>query len=498
MAAKKRSNKEAVAQRTKERQAQKQKRATIMCIVVISLFCLALLTYGAYRLSRSLNFFYQYGAAARVDGESLTAADYNFYFYRVYYEYMNSVGDDSYGIGTKPDESIPLDQQTIYEEDGASRTWQDFFISRADELITRTYFYYHQALESGYTLSEEQETDISYDFEEKIWFEAEEVNQSTIAAYLEEHYGKGMTEEIYKKNLRILFTANFYETDYEKSIAISNEELDDYYQQNAEDYNIVFYRLFYFSGKADTEEAQATRMKEAKAHADALAAQAGTEAEFIALAEEAQDFNDGNSYWSGASQLRREQNRFALSYFRAWLSQADRASGDTLVTEAANGYYVAMFISRYDNSYPVANLKWFTISGEGAESKLESFLNKWKHSDGSAASFFSLAEDYRDMDYSQDNRKLDVITHDDVNRATVPECMLQWCFEEDRVQGDVAGFTNEEGQIYVAWFDSYGDLCSRRLAYDELSGRKFREWKESGLAEVSVKHGFFFYLAAGN
>lgn len=488
----KRNSQQDAARRAREKKAHEIKRANRMCWIVLSIAGVLLLLFGAYKLSMHMDWFYHHGTAAKVDGTSLTAADYNFYFYRSYYEYMNNIGSgDVYGIDAKPDESIPLSKQEVYGADG---TWQDFFTARADTLIERTFFLYDLAMESGFELTQEQEDDIQYDFDEKIWFEAVEINQITVDEYLQEHYGRGMNEQIYKKNLRILFTANFYEEAYRDSIQIPADELDTYYQQNADDYDIVFYRVFYLSGKAADAAEQPAKMQEAKQRAETLAAQAKDEAGFTALCEEYQAYNDENSYWTGESELRREQIRFALSYYRAWFTEEGRAAGDTLVAEGENGYYVAMFLKREDNSYPVANLKYFTISGENAEKQGKNFLEAWKAGEATAQSFFTLAADYRDIDYSLNNRKIDVISHDEMNHATIPEFMSEWAFDQPRKTGDTAQFTGSDGKVYVVYFDSYGDLCSRTLANRDLCAARFREWKQSALADVHAGHGLFFYL----
>ena len=481
------------AQRSRQKQAKKIKRANIMCAVMIAVFALVLLGYGFYRVSQHMDFFYQHGTAVRADGESLTAADYNFYFYRGYYEYMNNVGDSADGFGAKPSVNRPLSSQLLYDDE--SETWEDFFIARADRLIERTFLYYHLAQEQGYTLTEEQLADIQYDFDEKIWFEAEEVNQTTIADYLTRHYGKGMTEEIYKRNLTILYTANFFADEYENSIEISDEELDAYYQEHQDDLDIVTYREFYLSGKAETDSEQQEKMQQAEAHAQQLAASAKNEADMIALSEEYQAYNDELSYWTGASISRMEQLQFTASHCRDWLRDPSRQAGDTKVTKAANGYYVTMFLARSTNDYETVNLRYFTISGDDAQSRKDAFFQGWNYGGKTPEAFFAQAEEYRDVNHYVDNRKIDVITHTRENRSSVPACMRAWCFDEARTAGEVTSFEAEDGTIYVVYFDGYDTLCSRALADKQLRSARFRAWQEESLDAVRVRHSLFFYLA---
>lgn len=456
---------------------------TFLIVLCVWLFC-------------NLAVFRQNGTAVTANGYPLTAADYNFFYYRSYYEYMNTAGGDAgtYGLGAKPDESLPLSEQVMYSDDGREVTWQSYFTARAEQLLRRTFLYYELAQEAGYELSEEQLGDVDYDFDEKIWFEADTAFQ-TNEEYLEEHYGKGMTEEIYRKNLKILFTANEYADELENSVEISDEELDATYQEGSDEYDIVFYRLFYLSGKAEDEAEQAEKMEQARVRAESLAKEAKTEEEFIALAEEYTQYNDAQSYWVGADDLRREQIRYAMSYYREWLAAPERQAGDTMTAAGENGYYIAMFLSRDDNDYDTVNLKYFTVSGEDTEKKLADFYEEFGESEGDAQAFFETAADYRDIDYSVSNRSIEVLSYDRQNRASVPEVMLDWCFAEERQAGDVETIEDKENEIiYVVYFDGYDMNCARSIVYKDLSGQRFREWEQEALAGVTVKQNFFFRL----
>lgn len=483
-----------VARKIEEKKAKKLRRDILLCVIVGGLVTLVVLTAFLYRMSFQTDFAYQHGTAAKVNGYSLTAADYNFFFYRSYYEYLNGATDASYGIGSRPDETKALSAQTFSEQDGQVTTWWDFFASRADTLIEQTFFYYDLAQEAGYTLTQEQEDDIQYDFDEKIWFEAEELQQISVEQYLVENYGKGMTEEIYLKNLRILFTANFYIEECRNHVEISTEELDSYYDENRQDFRYVEYRLFYLSGKSGDNEKTDASMAQAKARADELAAAAHNEEEFISLCETYQQYNDEFSYWTGASDLRREENRFALTYFRQWLGDEAREPGDVQVAEAENGYYIAMFLDASDNEEESVNLLYFTISGDGAAAKGRDFLETYEESEQTPEMFFSLSEDIRDIDYTGEYRKIASISYEDATRITVPEILEGWCFDEPRQSGDTVLLTEGSSLAHVALFESYGPTASRVLAYNELSGERYRAWNEEELAQVQVEHGFFFYL----
>ena len=231
-----------------ERQAREGKILVITACVMGAIILAFVLSILAGQIFQS-DWFKQRANAVSVDGEKLSVADYNFFFYRSYYEFLNNVGTDETGMYSSPQADIPLSEQYMDEEKNV--TWQDYFDSRAQTLLKDTYAYYHLAQNAGFTLSEEMLDDIQYDYDEKIWFEAVEVGHSTEADYLVQNYGAGMTKDIYMKNLTVLYTAKFYKDFYRENIEITPEELDAYYASHAQDYRSVYYQLFYLSGASD-------------------------------------------------------------------------------------------------------------------------------------------------------------------------------------------------------------------------------------------------------
>ena len=464
-----------------ERQAREGKILVITACVMGAIILAFVLSILAGQIFQS-DWFKQRANAVSVDGEKLSVADYNFFFYRSYYEFLNNVGTDETGMYSSPQADIPLSEQYMDEEKNV--TWQDYFDNRAQTLLKDTYAYYHLAQNAGFTLSEEMLDDIQYDYDEKIWFEAVEVGHSTEADYLAQNYGAGMTKDIYMKNLTVLYTAKFYKDFYRESIEISPEELDAYYAAHAQDYRSVYYQLFYLSG------ASSGGMEAAKQHAQELA-ELHTLDEFEAQCEAYMVYNTDESYWQTASVLRRESCWTSISYLRDWLS-ADRAYGDTTIAEASNGYYVAFFREESDNDYPTVNLKYFTVSGADANDDVRDYLDAFSKSDGSAQSFFELSDNIRDKDYNRsDNRKISSITYDNATILTVPEDALDWAFDKARTKGDVTTIRAEDCW-YVLHFDGFGETASRMIADKQLRTERYKAWTQEVESDVSYAEGRYF------
>ena len=470
------------------RKQDREMRNLRLTAAVILLFALCL--FGA-RVVRS-DWYLRHASVMTVNGHKLTATDYNFYFYRAYYEYLNNTDDSIPGIGDKPDRNRPLAEQPINEQFGEETTWLDFFNTRAETLLRRTYYYYDLALKNGFELSGDQESDIDYDFQEKIWFEAEEIEKVGIGDYLEMNYGRGMTEEIYRKNLRILFTARFYMEEYAATIPIPAEELAAYYNSHENEYAIVTYRLFYLSGKADTEAEQTDKMALAETRIRELAATVTDEASFVALAEEYSAYNDSLSYWEGASREYCEQIRFARAAFREWFAAPERKNGDVEIARGANGWYAAMFLDRSDNDYPAVDLCYFTITDKDAAGKAGEFIKLWREGERTKDSFFTLSGDTRDIDYSKPHQHVSSITYREQTLSDVPEEMRAWCFARERAHGDVECFPRGDGSVYVVFFDEYGRRASDVLAYTDLSREQFNREHAAAMDSVEIKHTFSY------
>ena len=463
---------------------QRLKKEMIGVWCVAGAFVLLLLAFLGYRVTQS-DWYLRHAPAVTVNGHTLSVVDYNFYFHRAYQEYINNTDESVNGFGGRPDTNAPLAGQRLGSDE---TTWLDFFNARTETLIRQTYYYYDMAEKNGYTLNAAQEEDIDYDFQEKIWFEAEELQRISVDEYLADVCGRGMTEEIYRENLRILFTARFYMEEYAATIAIPAEELAAYYSEHEDEYAIVTYRLFYLSGKADTEAEQENKMALAETRIRELAAAATDEASFVALAEEYSAYNDSLSYWEGASREYCEQIRFARAAFREWFAAPERKNGDVEIARGANGWYAAQFLSRSDNDYPTADLLYFTISGDEPLGDARSFVAQWEAGERTAESFFDLSADVRDIDYSKPHRKIETITYPEQTLASVPDALREWAFDSARQSGDVTILRKDSGSFYVAYYVGPGRLARDVLAYGDLSREMFEQQHRDGLEQVALTY----------
>ena len=121
-----------------ERQAREGKILVITACVMGAIILAFVLSILAGQIFQS-DWFKQRANAVSVDGEKLSVADYNFFFYRSYYEFLNNVGTDETGMYSSPQADVPLSEQYMDEEKNV--TWQDYFDNRAQTLLKDTYAY---------------------------------------------------------------------------------------------------------------------------------------------------------------------------------------------------------------------------------------------------------------------------------------------------------------------------------------------------------------------
>lgn len=479
------------------KEAASPKKRIVVIAAVSAIAALLIIAAGALQIMGDSSFFMQEMTAASLQDAKLSPAEYNFYYYRAYLEFINTMG----GSNDMMESDIPFDSKLLsdmvmkQDENGKDISWEDFFTSRADALIEHTYLYYDLAMKNGFEVTQELLDQIEYEFGEKVWFEAEELSQSSIDTYLRNNFGQGMTQELFKEHLTKLYVANAYSTQCKANVPIPTETLDAYYQDYAEECAVVKYRAFYLSGKGDTEAEKKENMRKAKALADSIAAQSTDEETFTRLCRENMAFNASDSFWKGESVVRRNQLRYSLSHIRRWMSETSPKLGDVQAFEATNGYYVLMFLGSNDNSSPSVNLRYFTVSGEDALFNAKRFAEIFATSPKTPELFFSMSEDIRDVDYTIPNYYLaSSISYQKQTSISVPECMQDWCFAQSRSVGDVQWFQDESGKIYVAYFEGYGDLCSRVIAANDLREEYFARWETENVGTADVKHNTFFFL----
>ena len=200
--------------------------------------------------------------AAKVGGRTLSAVEYNFYYFDFYNDFLEEHEDELSQMGY--DTGIAASKQQ-YTDD---MTWQEYFLSEAEEEMSKSVYYHELAEEAGYEFSDD----------ELLLYENQmEKNDGIMSTYgLSEsnfyvsYYGRGMTKAIYEKELRYMAEGYSYMVYLENNYTASDDKIEEYLENNdlGEDYKSVNFLVISIApvtdrttGEAEDEQFEALKEK---------------------------------------------------------------------------------------------------------------------------------------------------------------------------------------------------------------------------------------------
>ena len=420
----------------------------------------------------------------------------------------SSYGD--YASSFLPDNSQPLSTQIYDEETG--QTWEDMFDNLAIESMTKVAATYAEGKKAGYTLTEEQQQELQEELD-SVKTNAETYGYS-VDEYLRTSFGASMNDKTYTKLAERIHYADSYDQSVREGYKYSDEELSEYYSDNADRFDTFTYRYFYIGPEeydSEDESAEAAAVAEAQAKAEEYAADIKTEQDFI---DAARDY-DPDSYGEDESTLRHYQGELLGSIYGDWMKSADRKYGDvTTSTTENNGTYVVFYMDRSANDYPTVNAYMIQLDAEAVseddyeddaegyeaaqqaalddlKTRAEDLFSQWKSdSDHSAENFVEYV-----------NKNSDTVTYEDgyaenIYRYAYEDDMDAWLFDSSRKEGDVELFPSSDGSSYfLVYFEGTDmDYCDY-LADNELRTNAYNEWIDALTADAKVKKTWLFSLA---
>lgn len=489
-------DKRLVAEQERLKKEKRYKWTTrIVIALIVILFAITILI--------NSNLFYSVMPAVTIGGESYTTAEFNYIYFTNYYNFVENNKDY---ISVFFDTSKPLSKQ-MYSED---MTWEDYFKQTAIDNLRELTMLCQKAEEAGYALSQEQKDEIAGNLSglKSIYML---YGYPSLKQYLAAVYGRGCTEETVEKMMTKSYIANGYSQQVLGSFSYTEEELENYYQEKRDTYDVITYRYFFVNGEADEEAGidSETAMAEAKKIADSMAAEAaGDEDAFANLAYEHADEDEKENYRDKDSTLKSSRGG-SLSYYdyAEWLLSDERVYGETTVIESTIGYHVLMFISRDDNHYNMAQVRHILIKAEAdengqytdeakeeAKKRAEEILAEWKVGAATEESFAELAKEYSEDEGSKDNGGL----YDAVFKGQMVEEFDAFCFEEGRKPGDTAivyGENSSYAGYHVVYYVGEGQLYSNYIAENLLRSNDYNEWKDQQLESYVADTRFALLFA---
>lgn len=150
----------------------------------------------------------------------MTNAEFAVYYYSAYYDYLSQNSDGGGNVNVPFRGDYDLDKQYYHLETGYS--WQDYFMDTALQNAALTLSLIEAARQEEFDFSQDAMTPPEI--------------PTGMAEQLSTRYGASVTPEIYGEYLVHCQMAQEYADDLYSRIAVSEEEISDYYQRNLGNY----------------------------------------------------------------------------------------------------------------------------------------------------------------------------------------------------------------------------------------------------------------------
>lgn len=366
-----------------------------------------------------------------VGGEKVTKVEFDYHYAMAKTAFLAQSG---YYLSMMGMDTSNIDSQ-MYSED---LTFGDYFDQQAAKSIQRTRALMAEAQAAGFTYS----TDEKYqETIEDLKNEAAE-SGTTFNKYLKSILGNYATEVRLERVIREeLLTSAYYDHISEASEP-SDDEINSYYDENKDSYDVVDYYMTTVEAELPTEAPDGSVTLDDEGNEVAYQP---TEEE-IATAMEVAKKKAGDEEASIATEdnFQEAQSSSSVNYlFRSWMFDEARAEGDTTVVEDATNhrYLVVCFDQRYRVETPTVDIRAIITQSADAQGILE----EWQNGAATEESFIELCGKYDES--GEEDGLYEGIVSDNMD-----EDMRAWLEDTGRQAGDTTAFTREDGSNYVFYY----------------------------------------------
>ena len=504
------TKKEAAALKQKK-QSKKNRRTVILIVVIVIVLLLVALFINSKFIRRNFN-------ALTVGDSKYSAAEFEFYYFEMYYDYVQFVYENQYdnaGI-LLPNVNEPLEAQDYYGEG----TWKDYFQEYAIGNLTRYEGLYKEAKNVGFEMDEEAKAALQKKLDE-FPSTASAYGFTDVNKYLQQYYGEAANMEIAEKCCTYLAYCDAYDEYYKETRTYPDEDIKAEYENRKERYDNYDFRYMMVAAENvndhdyESEEAAAEVRAEkvAVSHAQAEEIMAGikSEEDYIKAARE----YDGEKYAEDDSTYRNYNGDILGSVYGPWLRDEARVEGDMEVFDIRTGTYLVYFINRTENKYATVNAKTITVTPDevlkesyadeeddtaynaaveeaknDAYAEIENIKNEWLENGATEEAFDQLIEDNK---YTSMVASADV---ENIHHTQFSEEIDAWLFDEARKEGDyLETYSENAGCYYLVYYKGTDMLYNEYLAKQELQRLEELDHENSLTAGVEYKKHWTFALA---
>lgn len=430
-------------------------------------------------------------SAMKINDEPVTITEYNYNYYTYYNQYNQVIGQGQ-GVLNKRDSSQIVSGQDI--------SWGTFFHQLTVNGLMQDNVTYQKAIDAGYTLDEEDNTNIDLmvdGLRQRIGTPLD------FEMYLESMYGKGMTVKEYRRIVAKQYLARQYSLDMPETYEIAAEDVEEYYANNTDSYDLVDYRSFTLKTEQRDEndeplsaEALEKKVEETKALAEKLVAEISSAEDMEPLAEEHDPIQQvvvGGEVVDNTPNNEDKDQSLQENTMRAmvtnqelgnWLFAEDRKADDVDYIKVGNDFIIVYFLDRKQDTRKVADVivSSFDIADSNGFPKTEEEIDSIRKTATSLASTFKTEEDVKEYDETEavtgvpkatEGNKLELITA--AAAQHIDPVIVNFALSEDAEKG-TAHVVESERKIYVitilerhekeSWYEQVENVLQSE-AYEE-------------------------------
>lgn len=414
-------------------------------VVVLALLCLVLSF--PIRSYLTIN-----GTYIEVAGEKVSRLEFDYHYNLMKNSYItqNSYYLSMFGIDLSKDPASQMYNDQL--------TFQDYFEQMAVQNIAENKALRDQMRAAGFTYDASAE----YAKYEEAMKEGASAQGITEKAYIQQLYGTYATASRVKGFIIENMELGAYYEHVSEEKAPSEAEIKAYYEENADSYDSVDYRILTVNAELPTEPTELadpvdeTESAEGTEGTDADKAYTPSEAEVEFAMGEAKDKADAalkDISASGELQENVKKNAIATQ-LRDWLFDSERKAGDSTVIEntASHLYYVVEFVNRYLDQTPTADAR-IIILGADSETTADAVLEEWKSGPATEDSFAELADKY--------GSSAEGGLYEGLTAGSMTDTLAAWIFDSARTGGETAVIA-DDGETHT---DEDGSTHTHETAY---------------------------------
>lgn len=463
------------------------------------------------------------------DSHSVKVSTYNYYFAMVYNNLQQTASSyKQYGINLDDvnmnvDFDQKLSKQTRTTDDG-TQTWLEYVQEQVMDQIKSNYMWYYEALKAN----DGKEPKITEDQQKEIDEAIDSYKTTatsyglTVSAYLQYAMGKGVTENVFRKEAKISYIATNYQEEYSDELAskeYTDDELNAYKKDNLASLQSVDVKMF----ECDTEDEAKAFKKALKADGSNFAALASkyssdsfdkaanknaVETTYVGMTRGTLESSSNFAIGTVAKHEHSEDEKEDAHSYPGldWLYSKSRKAGDIKQDSTTVVYVVKPVYLSTVHPVTIRHILVAPVSAKDTEDsesttaakdctaaewktaykKAQSILKDYKAGKKTADSFGALAKEN-----STDGNANDGGIYENVVPNQMVPTFNAWCFDSARKAGDTAIVKTQFG-YHVMYFESKSDMTVwQYTAQQALASEDGTDTKDKLEKGYTIKKSWF-------